>query len=85
MIIGFLNIFKRENILRMEKTTKWSNVCKKKQMKINAQMLKVSKKNAVVLNCSANFNRFTVVDCIFCDKFLQSLNCYAVKGIEQKK
>jgi len=42
-------------------------------------MPKVSKKNVSEVKCSVNFNRFAVVDVIFQVKFLQILNCFAVK------
>ena len=81
MTIGILNICKKVNILRMEKTTKWSNVCKKRYMEIITALLKVSKKNVVILNCRVIFNRFAVVDVIFSAKILQTLNCFAVKSL----
>jgi len=53
------------NILKMGKTTKWSNVCKKKWIKIIATMPKVTKISVVVFKRRVNFNRFTVVEDIF--------------------
>ena len=53
-------------------------------MKIIAPMPKVSKKNVVVFNCRAFFNHFAVVNVIFSAKYLQTLNCFAVKRFGQK-
>ncbi|MCH7722331.1 MAG: hypothetical protein IIA49_02740 [Bacteroidetes bacterium] len=50
-------------------------------MKIITLMPKVSKENVVAFNCNVNFNRLAVVDFIFYAKFLQTLNCFAVKRV----
>jgi len=36
------------------------------------------------LSIEINFNRYAVVDVIFYVKFLQTLNCFAVKRVGQK-